>query len=511
MKNLLHRHYPLWVLMSLAFTIVTSLTLPTIAGLFTTRLTDSMRAEQTGHLNEGLKRLIASDFDTAELQDVENQGTHVLVFDERSQTIRFRSGGSTHVTNIGEEPAPDTAARPTPMEEAAVLYGLVLKWLGGNEGRFFITDMGTPPNVDGSNLECKELYLCGRSGSMVFCLNLPVEAANNAVKSAVDFTQKVSLGAWVLFVGIFVHSAQQISKRQRTIADIASRLARLDFSARCPAAFSKELNDLRMSINTMANALEEHIDALQRTNKKLHAELSERIRQQKIASDLIANLAHDLKTPVAIVSGYAEAITEGMARTPEKQMEYCENILKESDRMQAIVTRILALGRMESGETPLKRVNFDVAAVLDDILNLFQRELERRELNLSCLMQRPCPVYSDFECVRQSLINYVQNAIYHINNGNRIEVFTQDLGDRIRVRVLNSSAPIPEEEARKIWDKLYRLDPSRQRNHGEMGLGLAIVKGNMDRLGHAFGVENVPEFPGVCFWLELPKAEREQA
>ena len=509
MKRLLRRRYPLWIVISVIFTIVTSITLTVIASMFTTRLEVGIRSDLTTHLNNALLRLMTSDFALTQLQIVENQGTRILVFDERAQSVWYRSGGSTHVTDIGKERngASSDDSAPTTMEETAALYGLVLKSLAWNEGSFYITDLGTPPGESENNLDSKELYLCGRSGNMIFCLNMPVESTHDAIKSAVAFTHKVSFGAWLLFVGIFALSSHEISKRRRMIAESAARLARLDFSARCPSAFSKELNDLSMSINTMANSLQEHVNALQRINKRLHAELNERIRQQKIASDLISNLAHDLKTPVAIVSGYAEAITEGIAKTPEKQQEYCENILKESERMQAIVTRILALGRMESGETPLKRESFDVAAVLDDILGLFQRELERRELELSCAIQSPCPVYSDVECVRQSLINYVQNAIYHINNGNRIEVWTEDLGDRVRVRVLNSSAPIPEEEARKIWDKLYRLDPSRQRNHGEMGLGLAIVKGNMDRLGHAFGVENVPTFPGVCFWLELPKAQ----
>ncbi len=506
MKRLRNRHYPLWVLMSVAFTIVSALTIPTIAGIFTTRLEDSLRTGLSNQLTNSLEHLKSTGFSKRALLIAENQGTHILVFEERAKTVWYRSGGSTRITDVGIEPIVHADGGPSNMEEATAMYRLVLKWLGGKEGSFFITDKGTPPNVNGSNLECKMLYLLGRSGSMVFCLSLPVESVNDAMRSAISYTQKVSLVALVLFISIFIYSAHQLSKRQRNIAEIASRLARLDFSARCPEAISRELNDLRTSINTMANALEEHIDALQRTNKKLHVELTERIRQQKIASDLIGNLAHDLKTPVAIISGYAEAITEGLAASPEKQQAYCENILKESERMQAVVTRLLTLGRMESGETPIKRSSFDVAALLDDILNLFQRELERQHLVLSCEIQRPCPVYSDFECVRQALINYIQNAVYHINNGNRIEVRTEDRGIRFRVQVLNSSEPIPKEKIKNIWDKLYRLDPSRQRKHGEMGLGLAIVKGNMERLGHDFGVENRPEFPGVCFWLDLPKA-----
>ena len=177
--------------------------------------------------------------------------------------------------------------------------------------------------------------------------------------------------------------------------------------------------------------------------------------------------------------------------------------------MQAIVSKLLSIGRMESGETPVKRVNFNLKVLIDDILNVFQREIERQGIVLTRAVDGACMVHTDYECVRQSLVNYVQNAIYHINNGNRIEIRLEDKGDRIRVRVTNSSLPIPVNETRKIWDKLYRMDYSRQRKHGETGLGLSIVKGNMERLGHAYGVENTPSFPGVCFWIELPKAAPE--
>lgn len=506
MKKLLHRHYPLWVIMSVAFTIVTSVILPSIAAIFTSKLLDSLRTNQSAQLTSSMVRLKQSEFDPAELMAVEDLGPHVLVFDERTQSVRYASSGSTRVTEIGHWDDSGTRERPSTMEEAAVLYGLVLKWLGAEQGSFFITDRGTPPNVNGSNLETKQLFLCGRDGNLIFCLSIPVASPNEAVRSAVVLTLRVSGVAWVVFVGIFAHSTRQISKRQSTIADIAARLSRLDFSARCPSAFSLELNNLRLSINAMANTLEEHIDALQRTNRKLHSELTERIRQQKVSTDLIGNLAHDLKTPIAIVSGYAEALADGMAKTPEKQEEYCETILRESERMQAIVTKLLAIGRMESGETPIKPTNFDLNAMLDELLGVFRREIEKQGLELTRVREDACMVHTDYECVRQSLVNYVQNAIYHINEGNRIEIRLEDRGSRVRVRVINSSAPIPADEARKIWDKLYRLDYSRQRKHGEMGLGLSIVKGNMERLGHAYGVENVPSFPGVCFWLELPKA-----
>ena len=185
-------------------------------------------------------------------------------------------------------------------------------------------------------------------------------------------------------------------------------------------------------------------------------------------------------------------------------------ILRESEEMQIIVSRMLALSRLESGAVQLEPEDFDLAELLNAILDSFDRELERRGLTLDRALPQPCPICADYECVRQSLLNYVQNAVYHINGGNRIEVRVKDRGDCVRVMVRNSSAPIPDEKAAKLWHKLYRGDPSRQRQNGEIGLGLAIVKGNMERLGCAYGFENDPDFPGVCFWLELPKADAER-
>ena len=502
------RRYPLWVLMSVVFAIVTTVTLPTIANAFSAKLESGLCTELESQLTDGEARMKASGFAEEVLLTLEDEGIHILVYDRQSQSVRFASGGSTHVATIATLSKSYTTdgQRSSVQQEAAALDELVQVRLKDREVSFFVTDRGAPPSVNGGNLESKELFLCGRSGDLIYCLNLPVKSNNAAVKSAIEFTERVSATVWVLFVLLFVHSTKQISKRHRDIADTAARIARLDFSQRCPESFSKELDDLRLSINDMADSLEGYVNALRETNEKLQNELNERIRQQQVSADLIANLAHDLKTPIAIVAGYAEGLAEGVANTPEKQEAYCETILRESEHMQAIVTRILALGRMESGETPIKLRDFDLTLLLNEILDTFQRELERQNLCLTRAWEGACFVHTDFECARQSLINYVQNAVYHINNGNRIEVRLDDLGDRVRVRVINSAAPIPPEEAQRIWEKLYRGDPSRQRNRGEMGLGLSIVRGNMERLGNAYGCENDPDFPGVCFWLELPKA-----
>jgi signal transduction histidine kinase len=236
----------------------------------------------------------------------------------------------------------------------------------------------------------------------------------------------------------------------------------------------------------------------------MQAELSERVRQQQISTELIANLSHDLKTPVAIISGYAEGLQEGVARTPEQQQTYYSMILKESEHMQELIWKLLAQSRLDSGEIPLEIEEFDLADLLDDAPDAFQREIERLELAVERDYSHPTPVRSDYESIRQSVGNYVQNAVLHINGGNRVRISTERRGALIRLHVANSSAPIPAEEAKKIWNRLYRGDPARQRHRGEAGLGLSIVKGNMDRLGLACGQQNLDGM--VDFWLDIPDA-----
>ena len=511
MKKLLRRRIRLWVLMSATFALISMLTVVAIVLTFDRRMASSYRTELSHQLTDGLSRLEWGYFSTSVLKRLEDQGVRSLVFDRKTGEVRFRSGGRMPLTSAEIEALDSQVSSPLVAEEEyALLCQLLDSRLGDENGSFQITDSEMAKRPGDDDLESKELFLCGRNSSLVFCLNLPMETTNTAVKLATRFTRIIGIIVWFVCVIVFYFLSKLICRPHRSIAETAAQIANLDFSKRCPEGFTRELDDLRLSINSMADSLEGHVNALRETNAQLQAELSERIRQQKISAELIANLAHDLKTPITIISGYAEGLSEGVARTPEKQQTYFDTIQRESKQMQTIVTRILALGRMESGETPIIPVDFDLTAMLDEILDSFQRELERLDLRLTRVGPKPCLVYTDYDCIRQSLINYVQNAVYHISNGNRIEVRLEDLGDRIRVRVINSSEPIAEEEARRFWEKLYRGDPSRQRQNGEMGLGLSIVKGNMERLGHAYGFENVPEFPGVCFWLEVPKAAEEE-
>ena len=499
------RQIHLWLLMAAVFTGILSLIIAVIILVIRFSLADHYEERLHSQLSAAQRLLHDNDYSLETARQFGTQGLYVFLQREGEKSVAYQDARGFPFS-MGPRRGEGEGDRDPPRSDAELLRDLIEKNLGAEDGSFFTTD------IDGQRqsrqLENKSIFLCGRDQGWLYCLYLPVESTNAAITLSIRYVTVISVAAWAVSLILLYFLSRIITRPHRRIADTAAQIAKMDFSQRCPEAVTIELNDMSQSINAMADSLQANVEALRGANEQLHTELAARTRQQQITSELIANLSHDLKTPISIISGYAEGLLEGVARTPEKKQSYYDRILRESERMQVIVSRILDLGRMESGETPIRLEDFDLAELLNEVLDSFDRELERQGLTLDRVGERPCMVHTDYICARQSLLNYVQNAIFHINNGKRIEVRLVDQGDSIRVRVSKSSAPIPEEEARKLWDKLYRGDPSRQRHNGEVGLGLAIVKGNMERLGHPYGFENDPDFPGVAFWLELPKAEK---
>lgn len=517
------KQYRLWVLMTAIFTLILSLTVGTLILTFRVALQHRYQRDLRDQLKDGLLQLEQGGFDPALAPELEQQGVHLLLLDDATGEALYRDpdgmpavGGPKHLdeAEAGEDRGrnggearrlePEDGELHRNNKEETVLLEQVAQSLGAAEGSFFTTDLDETGTR--RRLESKFLFLCGRSAGRIFCLYLPVESTNAVISLAIRYVTQIGVIAWALTLPFLYFLSKRVTRPHRRMADTAAQIARMDFSQRCPEALTTELNDLSRSINTMADSLESNIVALQQANRQLQVELEAGTKAQQVTADLIANLSHDLKTPIAIISGYAEGLREGVARTPEKQQTYYDMILRESERMQLIVARMLTLGRMESGETPITPEDFDVTDLLNDVLAGFERELERQNLSLDKIGPSPTMVHTDYECARQSLMNYVQNAVFHINHGTKIEVRLEDRGEMVRVCVANSSAPISEEEGQRIWEKLYRGDSSRQRHKGEMGLGLSIVKGNMERLGHPYGFYNDEAFGGVVFWLELPKA-----
>ena len=493
----------MWVVIALSVSLIIGLILAGTAFAYRAVLEREYVNSLRRRLNGSLELLEAADFSPESAGTVHNRGIRLIVIRDADGAVIYREDG-VELLFRGEASASAQEDERARGEESS-LRALVEARLGDSEGSFYAADS----DLTGleNTLHSEDLYMLGRSEGYLFCLNLPVESTNAAVNVAGRYAAVIGVSGGLVGILIIYLVSLSLTHSQKQIAGVAEQISNLDFSQRCSGAPTREMNDLSCSINRMADRLESGVDKLRRANERLQEELDERTRQKNRITELLANLSHDLKTPIAVISGYAEGLQEGVARTPEQQDTYYTMIQQESEHMLGIVRRMLSLTQLESGEIPLEMETFDAAQLTDEVLSLFRRELERLGLETELDYPHPLPVCTDYESIRQSVINYVQNAVYHINNGNRIRISADREGDRVILRVANSSEPILDWEIPKLWEKLYRGDLSRQRSHGEAGLGLCIVKGNMSRLGLSCGCRNLEAEGMVEFWLELPACD----
>jgi signal transduction histidine kinase len=347
----------------------------------------------------------------------------------------------------------------------------------------------------------RTISLCGETDDCYIQISTQKEAIEKSTDIAVRFMLLV--GIVVMFVAtiLVLLVANRIAQPVSEMTEVAGRIAEHDFTQRCEGSSITELGDLADSINTLSDQMQDYIRDLQAANARLQADLDKMEKSEQARKSLVSNISHDLKTPIALISGYADGLRAGMARTEDQMREYCDVISDETDRMMEMICQMLEVSRLESGTVQLTVDDFDLSEELDGILTSFRVEIERRGIQLTRDYPESIYIRSDALSVEQVLINYIQNAVSHMGEGNRMAV-TVTGSTMLRVTVFNSAAPIPEEDLERIWDTFYRGEKSRNRASRQSGLGLAIVRGNMELLGLSYGVQNVDD--GVEFWAEFP-------
>ncbi len=243
---------------------------------------------------------------------------------------------------------------------------------------------------------------------------------------------------------------------------------------------------------------------LELENEKLQHDLEEKERQNEIQREFIANVSHELKTPIALVQGYAEGLSEGLCEDAESRKYYSDVIMDEAVRMNMIVKQLLMLSRIESGTDSLKREVFDFSELVMNTAEQLQILAERRNARVETDVPAGMMALGDEFKIESVVTNYLSNAMNHVEDDGLVRIVLNNSGERIKLRVFNTGCTIPKEEIRHIWDKFYKVDKSHTRTYGGSGIGLSIVRAVMDAHGMPYGVINRAD--GVEFWMELESA-----
>lgn len=311
------------------------------------------------------------------------------------------------------------------------------------------------------------------------------------------------IGIVVLFIGALAmfYIGRRFTKPILELADIADKMANLDFDAKYEVKTEDEIGRLGNSMNMLSEKLEETISELKSANNELQSDIEKKVQIDEMRQEFLSNVSHELKTPIALIQGYAEGLQDNVIDNVEDRKFYCDVIMDEAGKMNRMVKRLLDLNQLEFGTETPNMERFDVVQVIKSVVA--SSDILFRQKNVDLIMYEPAPVYvwAEEYLVEEVLTNYVSNALNHLKEPGRIQIYTKRIGDVVRIGVYNTGERIPEEDIDRIWDKFYKVDKARTREYGGNGIGLSIVKAIIRSFNRECGVKNLED--GVEFWFEL--------
>lgn len=206
-------------------------------------------------------------------------------------------------------------------------------------------------------------------------------------------------------------------------------------------------------------------------------DITEMKKLEQTRKDFVANVSHELKTPVTSIKGFAETLLDGAMNNQETLHTFLSIILKESNRLQSLIQDLLELSRIEQQGFQLTNQEFDVRLLLEEVITLLNGKAEEKEIQLQFYCQQDEVIISgDVDRLKQVFINLIVNAITYTPQLGQVKVSLFDHGENVQVLVKDSGVGIEKNEIPRIFERFYRIDRARSRNSGGTGLGLAIVK-----------------------------------
>ncbi|MGC4018877.1 MAG: HAMP domain-containing sensor histidine kinase [Muricomes sp.] len=339
------------------------------------------------------------------------------------------------------------------------------------------------------------------SDDSIFVMRSPLESIRESADLANKFL--VYMGAIAIILGglLVSYFSKRITEPIKELAVLSQRMANLDFEARYTSGGEHEIGILGRNFNVMSSRLEKTISELKNANNQLQADIEQKERLENMRSEFLGNVSHELKTPIALIQGYAEGLKEGVNDDPESREFYCDVIMDEADKMNQMVKNLLILNQLEFGAQELEFKRFDIAAMIRGVLASCEILIQQAGASVDFIADEKICVWADEFKTEQVIRNYLTNAIHHVENERRIEIRVIPKGDTVRITVFNSGKSIPKEDLDKLWDKFYKVDKAHTREYGGNGIGLSIVKAIMESFHQKYGVESFEN--GVEFWFEL--------
>ena len=332
------------------------------------------------------------------------------------------------------------------------------------------------------------------------------ENLHNNITTSLSFYVAVCAMTFVFFSIIGLLLLRSYTEPLKQLAFVAVRINEGEYETRYESRKKRhdEIGVLSENVYEMAQKLEHTVSALKSSNLNLQNELKAKEKMEEARKKYMSDVSHELKTPIALISGYAEGLKEGIFDSPEDRDYYCDVIIDEAEKMNLMVKKLSTLNQLEQGKSAVNLERFNVVEVIDGFLKNMSVIIEEKGASVFFNNTDVAYVWSDEFLFEDVLVNYFNNALNHMDEKKIIRINVEKIEENIRVTVFNTGEPIPEDELDKLWDKFYKVDKARTREYGGSGLGLSIVKAIAESLDKPCGVYNTQD--GVAFYIELEYA-----
>lgn len=317
-------------------------------------------------------------------------------------------------------------------------------------------------------------------GDSQLVLAVPADDVNSAWAALLPRLSLAGAGAGavaVLFAFLF---AGRITTPVREMTRASQAMAAGDLDQRIRGEGADEIGRLAAAFNQMSTQV---------------------ARSNRVMRELLANVSHELKTPLTSIQGFGQAMVDGLATKPEDYAEMSGVIVGETERIRILVDDLLYLSQLESGTLQLSLDQVEIDAIVSDAAARFRFQADEAEVELR-LALAGATVHADGRRLEQVLANLVDNAIRFAPAGSEVLIRTYRLADQVAIEVHNGGEPIPEEGLTSVFDRFYQVDPARaEARHS--GLGLSIVQELVQAHGGSMGVQSSRD-AGTTFTARLP-------
>ena len=335
------------------------------------------------------------------------------------------------------------------------------------------------------------IFLTGElDNGYILYIRIPISSIQESVRISNNLLILIG-GISILIAGIIASIiSRKFTQPITELNKIATNMSKLDFSKKyIENVADDEINNLGKSINVMSEKLEATIKQLRETNVELEKDIEEKSKIDEMRKQFISDVSHELKTPIALIQGYAEGLVENVNTDEESRKFYAEVILDEAEKMDTLVKSLLELMKLEYGKRKFTNTKFDIVELINEVIR-------------KC---KVVTVIADNFYIDQVVTNYFTNAIKHaleVNGKKQIKIEIEERpNSKVRIKVFNTGEKIKEENLNKIWQRFYKEDTSRNRAEGGTGIGLALVKAIMNNYQNDYGAKNKED--GVEFYFEL--------